>query len=147
MLSSNLNTDGDASTAYFRGRKLHGKTVKFPEGYRGVIAAKTEKQPSPENHSDVVDLEREDEPGKLQVQAEFDDMVIWGHEATADVSSDPYVRGMEEWLALSEQVCGDPSLVLSHPIWLTCLRFTRMMLLPRSDVTTLDRLLEGIPSN
>lgn len=101
------------NTAYFRGRKLDGKSVKLPEGYRGVVAASAanaEVQPRrpEEGEEEVIDLEREAQPetGKLQVQAEFDEMIIWGHEATADVSVDPYARGMEEWLALADQVCG-----------------------------------------
>ncbi|KAM7193167.1 putative dna replication licensing factor mcm6 protein [Naviculisporaceae sp. PSN 640] len=106
-----VDEDGK-NTAYFRGRKLDGKSVKLPEGYRGIIAASATEAAVPprrpeEAEEEVIDLEREGQPetGKLQVQAEFDEMIIWGHEATADVSADPYVRGMEEWLALADQVC------------------------------------------
>ncbi|KAK3319229.1 ribonuclease H2 non-catalytic subunit-domain-containing protein [Apodospora peruviana] len=104
-----VEEDG-TKTAYFRGRKLIGKTVKLPEGYRGVVAAAagTEiKDRRPEDDGNGVDdLEGEGQPelGKLQLQAEFDEMVIWGHEATVDVSADPYVRGMEEWLDLANQI-------------------------------------------
>lgn len=85
--------------------------IKLPEGYRGIVAtaAQDESRPRrPEEEEEATDLEREGHPetGKLQVQAEFDEMIIWGHETTADVSADPYVRGMEEWLALADQVCG-----------------------------------------
>jgi len=100
------------NTAYFRGRKLNGKSVKLPEGYRGVVAATATGQDEDasrrtEEEQEAIDRERDGQPesGKLQVQAEFDEMVIWGHEATADVSADPYVRGLEEWLTLADQVC------------------------------------------
>jgi hypothetical protein len=99
-----------ASTVYFRGRKLHGKTVKLPEGYKGVVAAAAprEDEKKPSSDAEVVDLVDEEQNGTpqaaLNVQAEFDKMVVWGHEATADATADPYVRGMEEWLTLADQV-------------------------------------------
>jgi hypothetical protein len=55
---------------------------------------------------EVVDLEAEDEMplGALETKAEFDEIVIWGHESVADTSSDPYVRGVEEWMEVAEKV-------------------------------------------
>lgn len=93
-------------TAYFRGRKLQGKSVKLPEGHRGVVAvASAAEEPSrPAEDAGVIDLDAETPQGSLQVQAEFDEMVVWGHETTADASADPYLRGAEEWLALAEKV-------------------------------------------
>lgn len=94
--------------AYFRGRKLHGKELKVPEGYRGVVVDKTEppepRAPRPDE-PEVVDLDAEDEMplGALDTKAEFDEMVIWGHESMAD-TSDPYVRGIEEWMKVAEKV-------------------------------------------
>ncbi|KAL1869924.1 hypothetical protein Daus18300_005385 [Diaporthe australafricana] len=94
--------------AYFRGRKLHGKALKVPEGYRGVVVDKTEA-PKPQaprpDEPEVVDLDAEDEMplGALETKAEFDEMVIWGHESMADASSDQYVRGVEEWVAVAEK--------------------------------------------
>ncbi|KAK0645496.1 ribonuclease H2, subunit C [Cercophora newfieldiana] len=101
--------DDGASTVYFRGRKLHGKTVKLPEGYRGVVASaapkEEEKRTSDVEVVDLVDDEQSRTPqAALNVQAEFDEMVVWGHEATAEATADPYVRGMEEWLTLAEQI-------------------------------------------
>jgi ribonuclease H2 subunit C len=90
-------------TAYFRGRKLQGKSVKLPEGYRGVVAAVSEAE-KPATEAEVIDLEAEAPQGSLQVQAEFDEMLVWGHESTVDASADPYMRGVEEWLALSDTV-------------------------------------------
>jgi ribonuclease H2 subunit C len=99
---------------YLRGRKLEGKTVKLPEQCRGVILQRKDepscKKPLPE--PDVVVIEDEEdqlpETGTMQVTAEFDEMVVWGHEAVADASSDPYVRSMEEWLQISDKVSLSP---------------------------------------
>ncbi|KAK4240389.1 ribonuclease H2 non-catalytic subunit-domain-containing protein [Achaetomium macrosporum] len=94
------------STAYFRGRKLQGKTVELPDGCRGVVAAvSAAEEPSrrPEE-ADVIDLEADTPQATLQVQAEFDEMVVWGHEAAVDASADPYMRGVEEWMALAEKI-------------------------------------------
>lgn len=95
--------------AYFRGRKLHGKELKVPEGYRGVVVDKTdppEPQTTRPDEPEVVDLDAEDEIplGALDTKAEFDEMVIWGHESMADTSSDPYVRGIEEWMNVAKKV-------------------------------------------
>ncbi len=54
----------------------------------------------------MIDLEGEGQKEeKLQVQSEFDEMVVWAHETTADASADPYVRGIEDWLTVANQVC------------------------------------------
>lgn len=105
---------GGQKIAYFRGRKLHGKALKVPEGYRGVVVEKkeapTSQTPSIERPEEVVDVDAEksdlDVPlGALETQADFAEMVIWGHESIAEASSDPYVRGVDEWIKLAEQVC------------------------------------------
>lgn len=63
--------------------------------------------PSPE----VVDLEAEErsaqEPevgGSMEVQAEFDEVVVWGHESLAEAGGDAYVRGVEEWIGFAGRV-------------------------------------------
>ena len=111
------------STAYFRGRKLQGKTVKLPAGYRGVVvaAASTAASSSSSTETEPVDEQEQqkDAPGEsteLSVQADFDEVVIWAHEATADAAADPYVRGMEEWLGLADQVRLHPT---SSPLTLS----------------------------
>jgi hypothetical protein len=95
--------------AYFRGRKLHGKAVKLPDGYRGVVVEKQQPpEAAPREESDVIDLEQEEAEeqiplGSLETKAEFDEMVVWGHEVVADAASDPYVR-IEEWTRFAGQV-------------------------------------------
>ncbi|KAJ4419398.1 hypothetical protein N0V82_004980 [Gnomoniopsis sp. IMI 355080] len=104
------STDPDGKKiSYFRGHELHGKTLKVPEGYRGVLV-EMKDAPKPEaqrpEEPEVVDLEAEDELplGALETQAQFDEMVIWGHESMAEAISDPYARGIEEWMKLTSQI-------------------------------------------
>ncbi|ROW09850.1 hypothetical protein VMCG_02347 [Cytospora schulzeri] len=91
--------------------QLHGKPLKVPEGYRGVVVEKRdapEPQASRPDEPEVIDVDTEDEVplGALETKTEFDEMMIWGHESMADAASDPYVRGVEEWIKVAEQVCG-----------------------------------------
>ncbi|KAL1842135.1 hypothetical protein VTJ49DRAFT_6014 [Mycothermus thermophilus] len=109
--------DGTASTAYFRGRKLCGKSIKLPEGYRGVVAVRTPEAPIDASAAEVIDLEVAESDGgmpaaqgSLQVQAGFDEMMIWGHDVAVDSAdagggaTDPYLRAVGEWLAVSERI-------------------------------------------
>lgn len=52
---------------------------------------------------EVEDAEQE-QTRSMQITAEFDEMVVWGHETVADASADPYVRSMEEWLQVADKV-------------------------------------------
>jgi hypothetical protein len=106
------------NVAYFRGRKLHGKTVKIPEGYKGVILSSTDrklhKEPRvSEEEEELDENEQSENIGILEEQAEFDEVMFWGHEALPDESTDPYVRGVEEWITFAEQVSSGPTFVRS----------------------------------
>ncbi|KAI1815364.1 ribonuclease H2, subunit C [Poronia punctata] len=94
-------TPDGTQTAYMRGRKLQGKTVKLPEGYHGTIVEKTE--PKPDSNNSSID-EEEPQVGAMRGKATFDELVIWGHESTADAGADPHVRGIEEWIAFAEDI-------------------------------------------
>lgn len=93
-------------TAYFRGRKLHGRAVAIPEDYRGVLALKQEitagKEVEKSEDDQAVSLDAQE--GTLQVAGEFQDMIVWGHESVADPSSDHHIRGMDEWIDVSKKV-------------------------------------------
>ncbi|ETS75905.1 hypothetical protein PFICI_12849 [Pestalotiopsis fici W106-1] len=98
-------------TAYIRGRKLHGKTVKLPAGYYGSVVEKGETKRETPGSTDAVNGNLDDEEladpieiAPLSSKADFDDLVIWGHESTADSATDPYLRSMEEWVSFSEQL-------------------------------------------
>ncbi|KAF3014772.1 hypothetical protein E8E14_010736 [Neopestalotiopsis sp. 37M] len=105
----NPTENGDnLKTAYIRGRKLHGKTVQLPAGYYGSVVEKGEtkrEQPEPSDAMDEVEeLADPIEIAPLNSKADFDDLVIWGHESTADSATDPYLRSMEEWVSFSEKL-------------------------------------------
>lgn len=109
------------STAYFRGRKLRGRTIKIPDGYHGVVLEKTDKDvqaavlPPPLTEEDfpsgMGDGQEDDlMPDEVQIdtketveKARFEEVVVWGHEALPD-DDDPYVKGIEEWVAFAEAV-------------------------------------------
>ncbi|KAK3338531.1 ribonuclease H2, subunit C [Neurospora tetraspora] len=126
----NPREEDGLKVSYFRGRKLHGKTLPLPEGYKGVVASKAPKQEGEEekkkearlphemsfvmdndNEPEVVDLEAEEssrqEPevgGWMEIQAEFEEVVVWGHESLADAGGDAYVRGVEEWIGFANKM-------------------------------------------
>jgi ribonuclease H2 subunit C len=105
---TDVHADGK-TVAYFRGRKLHGKQMKVPKGYRGVVVSSTDrilpKTAPPIEDDDVVEIEEEVDVKIMEEQSEFDHIMLWGHEALPDEIADPYIRGIEEWIALAEQVC------------------------------------------
>ncbi|KAM5354325.1 hypothetical protein ACJ41O_000974 [Fusarium nematophilum] len=79
----------------------------MPDQCRGVVLErKQDKDAQPaieEQQTEDGDAEAE-QIGAMQVTAEFDEMVVWGHEAVADSTGDPYVRSMEEWLQVADLV-------------------------------------------
>ncbi|KAK2070573.1 hypothetical protein P8C59_005058 [Phyllachora maydis] len=99
--------DGLGHTAYFRGRKLHGRTVPLPDGYTGLVAETVAAAPAADA-GEAPDLERGEEPepelGGLEVRAGFDDVVVWGHDTAAEAATVPHVRAMEEWLDLADKI-------------------------------------------
>ncbi|CAD0039483.1 unnamed protein product [Aureobasidium pullulans] len=108
------SSDGQTNTAYFRGRKLHGKTVNLPEGYRGAILQKTNTILPPtitpststslEDEEDASSSSSTPETKILQEVATFDKIVVWGHEVQPDGQEDVYVRGVSEWIGLATAV-------------------------------------------
>ncbi|KAJ9644750.1 hypothetical protein H2201_006098 [Coniosporium apollinis] len=108
-------TDDDGkATAYFRGRKLRGRAVKIPEGYRGVVLNTTDKllpqthtphEPSPGALEEDDDDEDAEQPTEIKVAEEvasFDAVVVWGHDTLPEATDDPYAKGVEEWIAFAE---------------------------------------------
>ncbi|EHK96376.1 hypothetical protein M7I_7923 [Glarea lozoyensis 74030] len=92
--------------AYFRGRKLHGKAMKIPKGYRGVVLSTTDKilpKPQSKEH-DEEDEEEFNEVKVVDEEATFDEFMVWGHEALPEEMADPYVRGMEEWIDFAKTI-------------------------------------------
>lgn len=84
--------------------------MPLPAGYYGAIAEKGDtkrempREEEMDQDADLQELPDALEIAPLQSKAQFDDFVVWGHESLADANADPYVRGIEEWVAFSEQV-------------------------------------------
>ncbi len=143
VAATNSEIDGKI-TAHFRGRRLHGRKVQLPEGYSGAIVERHERQSSQEEAAErkaatreVVDVDGEDEQierGAVETKAEFEAIVVWGHEATADAGADPYVRGVEEWISLA----GEVRIALLS--FFRCLFFAMTL---RPILTVLDTFLFG----
>ncbi|OAA57828.1 Ribonuclease H2, subunit C [Cordyceps fumosorosea ARSEF 2679] len=103
----------NSKEAYFRGRKLKGKPLPLPQGYRGLIVERNPDKLKKEtllssddqdtNDDEVVPMET---VGTMRVTGEFDEMVIWSHESMAAAAADPYVRSVEEWLKVSDKIHG-----------------------------------------
>ncbi|KAH7163603.1 ribonuclease H2 non-catalytic subunit-domain-containing protein [Dactylonectria estremocensis] len=102
--------DDGTKTSYFRGRKLQGKSIKMPAQYRGVVVQKTKDETFPA--AEPADLVEGEDPservGGMKVMAEFDEMVVWDHGNANDSTGDPYIRSMEEWLQVADQVRRHP---------------------------------------
>jgi len=87
---------------------LHGRRVKLPEGYRGVLLSSTDetlpKGSLPKDDTDDVEEEQlVEEVGIMEETAEFEEVMVWGHEVLPDDAADPYVRGVEEWIAFAQR--------------------------------------------
>lgn len=89
--------------------------MKLPEGYYGAVVEKTDMKSetsSKQEAGDDDDVEEIENPedqlqvGAMKGRATFDQLMIWGHESTSNSTEDPYMRGMEEWVAFAEEVCG-----------------------------------------
>lgn len=71
-----------------------------------IVSSKRSKPRIPREEDDI-DEEDEDEDDQQDVKemeslAEFDDVVIWEHGAAPTADNDPYVKGIQEWVALAE---------------------------------------------
>ncbi|OWP06827.1 hypothetical protein B2J93_3823 [Marssonina coronariae] len=113
-LPHKTHADG-TKTAYFRGRKLHGKTLALPPSHRGVVASATERvlpaaEPAAASGKPAGAEEEGQEPEPepevkiVEERASFDEVVVWGHEVLPDGMADPYVRGLEDWIAFAAQI-------------------------------------------
>jgi ribonuclease H2 subunit C len=51
--------------------------------------------------------EDDGQPEEIRIVEEhafFEEIIAWGYEALPDPSTDPYAKGMEEWIAFAEEV-------------------------------------------
>ena len=96
-----MPTADGTRVAYFRGRKLHGKVAKLPENYMGVVFEKSEETAEEEKDTKGQDSQP---TGTLATKGTFDELIFWGHESIGDSTSDPLIRGVEEWISVSEKI-------------------------------------------
>lgn len=92
--------------AYFRGRKLRGRDIHVPQGYRGVIVKEAGKEKTASQSTDKGYLEEEEgeeqeEVAVLNEVGSFDRVVIWNHESMVD-GDDAFVKGLDEWVVFAE---------------------------------------------
>ncbi|KAM4055687.1 ribonuclease h2 non-catalytic subunit [Hirsutella rhossiliensis] len=102
-----IQADDSTSIAYFRGRKLRGRTLPLPDDYQGVVVErKSQEQANKQSHPQEHDQQGAGgvETDTLQVTTRFDKVLVWSHEASTDPATDPYVRGMDEWLQVAGKV-------------------------------------------
>lgn len=104
--------DGTAES-YFRGRRLKGKEVNIPEGYRGVVIKQGKNQripvkPTgdlPKDEDADADVSEMEEVGTLEELAEFDATMLWGHESVVELDHFLF-KGTGEWIGFANSVGG-----------------------------------------
>ncbi|KAK2803394.1 hypothetical protein FQN49_008876 [Arthroderma sp. PD_2] len=108
-------TDGEpsSSTAYFRGRKLRGRSVPLPDGYQGVVVTRSSKAEAPKRRpvgdGDDEEEEQEEPISQLETVGTFSTLTVWEHEKLP-TDEDVYVRSMGEWISLAHAIhCDDES--------------------------------------
>ena len=76
--------------------------MKLPEGYTGVVLAP--KATKNEQMYENEDNEERIEETVSEELAQFDGVMVWDHGVLPDETSDPYLRGVEEWISFAETV-------------------------------------------
>lgn len=105
--------DDGTRTAYFRGRKLRGRNLQLPDGYRGAVVSNTSKVLPQSEAERETDADEEDDDQRIEVRimeevGEFDEVVVWEHEVAPDETEDPYSKGVSEWIAFAEAMHTSP---------------------------------------
>ncbi|EQL03862.1 ribonuclease H1/H2 small subunit [Ophiocordyceps sinensis CO18] len=100
-------SEDSTSVAYFRGRKLKGRTVALPDNFKGVVVERRPREKGGKQ-SDIQEHDGESadavETEALQVTARFEQVLVWSHGASIDPATDPCVRGFDEWLQVAAKV-------------------------------------------
>jgi len=88
----------------------------YADRAQGVVVEKSErflprttKERAPLEDDEESDAE-EDVPEDVKVLpqiASFDRFTVWAHEAAPATAEDPYVKGVEEWMAFAQAVSWD----------------------------------------
>ncbi|KAL1303571.1 hypothetical protein AAFC00_006939 [Neodothiora populina] len=97
--------------AYFRGRKLIGRALNIPEGYKGVVVEKTDRCLLQPPSSSMADADEEEEEADVEApevkivkeSASFDKITVWDHEAQP-LDDSPHIKGVQEWMAFAQSM-------------------------------------------
>ena len=117
---------GGRLEAYFRGRRLRGREVKVPNGYKGIVVKESAKPQhgngAPErlavNDSDLEESRQMFGTSILHEVADFEDVVIWGHETCIE-PEDVFVKALDEWVTFATSVSNDScSTIRFRLIWI-----------------------------
>jgi hypothetical protein len=70
---------------------------------------RTLPQSKPPNRTRGIDEDEDEEEVADDIvveeeSAEFDEIMVWGHESLPDAEDDPYIKGIQEWIQLAEKV-------------------------------------------
>ena len=83
----------------------------MPEGYTGAIVQMPDKEAEEESIKKAFRDEDREEGGEDTVveteavrAAEFGEFMVWDHGQLPDGSSDPYMKGIQEWISFAETV-------------------------------------------
>ena len=93
--------------ATFRGRRLLGRRVPMPDGYAGHIISLTPGVGQCERGLDEdvgAEVEEQSLGNQLVALAQFDELLVWGHEQVPEEWNDPVVRSLGEWVAFAGRV-------------------------------------------
>ncbi|EWC45371.1 hypothetical protein DRE_00770 [Drechslerella stenobrocha 248] len=110
------NPGAETHTAYFRGRKLAGTKITIPDGYQGHVLTTSDLPPTGTHQREVLQIDdeqgEEDESGEVAENAQwasaswFSDIIVWGHEVVVDKAQDGVVKGIDEWIGMSQILNG-----------------------------------------
>ena len=118
LKEAELRSPDGEPVAYFRGRKLKGKEVRVPTGYRGVAVKKNSEEGrdavedrrrrrrneyTNEYGDEVGEEEEEEQVAVLEEVAAFEEVVVWDHEKVVE-DDDGIVKGLAEWIRFAEAV-------------------------------------------
>ena len=105
--------DQTISTGSFRGRKLRGRTIPLPNNYSGIKligVAYSGHVFRPGDSSTRFDQRKYgDEEDEVETTnwdggERFDSITVWEHQALPESKEDHWIRGIEEWITISDAV-------------------------------------------
>ncbi|KAK6544575.1 hypothetical protein TWF694_001263 [Orbilia ellipsospora] len=108
------NTTVETHTSYFRGRKLAGTKLVVPDGYQGRVlnAPSNELLTGNQKREILYQDDEEEDDGEIEeatqwtTASSFSEIMVWGHELAVDGTQDGVIKGLEEWMEMSNTLNG-----------------------------------------